>query len=99
MRAKVVTALRIMIPFLASGGTHCNVTPTLEGRTLQGAFGREGGPFLAPSLRRLATSSRHSTLSASPTDEALPQPLHLRHRDPELDHAAAAEHAEVDIQQ
>jgi predicted Rossmann fold flavoprotein len=62
---------RVGVKILASGGTHCNVTTTLEGAALQDAFGREGGRFLAPSLRRLGPSDVRRELDALgvPTDE------------------------------
>ncbi len=44
---------RVGVKILASGGGHCNVTTTLAGPALLDAFGRDGGRFLSPSLRRL----------------------------------------------
>lgn len=44
---------RVGVKILASGGGHCNVTTTLAGPALAEAFGREGGRFLGPALRRL----------------------------------------------
>ena len=62
---------RVGVKILASGGTHCNVTTTLEGAALQDAFGRDGGRFLAPSLRRLGPTDVRRELDALgvPTDE------------------------------
>ncbi len=62
---------RVGAKVLASGGTHCNVTTTLEGAALLDAYGREGGRFLAPSLRRLGPSDLRRELDALgvPTDE------------------------------
>jgi len=63
---------RVGVKILASGGTHCNVTTTLEGTALADAFGREGGRFLAPSLRALGPRDVRHTLDALgvPTEEA-----------------------------
>jgi predicted Rossmann fold flavoprotein len=62
---------RVGVKILASGGTHCNVTTTLEGTALRDAFGREGGRFLAASLRRLGPHDVRQALDALgvPTEE------------------------------
>jgi predicted Rossmann fold flavoprotein len=39
---------------LASGGTHCNLTTTLDARAAGELFGPEGARFLAPALRALS---------------------------------------------
>ncbi|HEX5136365.1 MAG TPA: NAD(P)/FAD-dependent oxidoreductase [Planctomycetota bacterium] len=62
---------RVGVKILASGGTHCNVTTTLEGHALSEAFGRDGGRFLRPSLRRLGPRDVRNELDALgvPTEE------------------------------
>jgi predicted Rossmann fold flavoprotein len=62
---------RVGVKILASGGTHCNVTTTLEGAALQEAYGRDGGRFLAPSLRRLGPKDVRDELDqlGVPTEE------------------------------
>jgi predicted Rossmann fold flavoprotein len=62
---------RVGVKILASGGTHCNVTTTLEGAALQEAYGRDGGRFLAPSLRRLGPHDVRNELDqlGVPTEE------------------------------
>jgi len=44
---------RVGVKIHASGGGHCNLTTTLPVPAVIDAFGREGGRFLAGSLRRL----------------------------------------------
>ena len=45
---------RVGVKVLASGGGHCNLTTTLGVPAVADAFGRDGGRFLGPSLRRLS---------------------------------------------
>jgi predicted Rossmann fold flavoprotein len=62
---------RVGVKVLASGGTHCNVTTTLEGEALRDAFGRAGGRFLAPAFRRLGPRDVRAELHrlGVPTEE------------------------------
>ena len=45
---------RVGVKILASGGGHCNLTTTLAVPAVAEAFGRDGGRFLGPALRRLS---------------------------------------------
>ena len=77
---------RVGVKILASGGGHCNVTTTLAGPALLDAFGREGGRFLAASLRRLppvAVRARLDALGVATKEGPLEKvwPVSMRARD------------------
>ncbi len=49
---------------LASGGTHCNLTTTLDARRAAELFGPEGARFLAPAFRALPPEAVRDTFHA-----------------------------------
>ena len=57
---------------LASGGTHCNLTTTLDARSAGELFGKAGARFLAPALRALGPDDvrYHFDALGVPTVEA-----------------------------
>ena len=57
---------------LASGGTRCNLTTTLEARAAAELFGRDGARFLAPAFRALSPQDLRARFEALgvPTVEA-----------------------------